>query len=53
LGVLALILLLILLTEGAIFEVLGAFDWFPVGAMFFHLRKGEDRKETPPRTKWR
>jgi hypothetical protein len=53
LGVLAFIVLLFMLTEGAIFEVLGAFDWFPFGAMFFHLRKGEDRKETPPRTKWR
>jgi hypothetical protein len=53
LGVLAFILLLIILTEGAIFEVLGAFDWFPVGGMFLHLRKGEERKETPPRTKWR
>jgi len=51
LGVLALIMLLILLTEGAIFEVLGALDWFPVGELFIHLRKGEERKETPPRTK--
>jgi hypothetical protein len=53
LGVLAFIVLLFMLTEGTIFEVLGAFDWFPVGEMFFHLRKGGERKETPPRTKWR
>jgi len=51
LGVLAFIVLLFMLTEGTIFEVLGAFDWFPFKEMFFHLRKGEDRKETPPRTK--
>src|SRR5260370_286261 len=51
LGVLALILLLMILTEGAIFEVLGAFDWFPVGEILIHRRKGEERKETPPRTK--
>lgn len=53
LGVLAFILLLLLLTEGAIVEVLGAVEWFPVGEVFLHLRKGEERKETPPRTKWR
>ena len=52
LGVLALIMLLLILTEGALFEVLGALDWFPVGEIFLHLRKGEERKEIPPRRKW-
>ena len=52
LGVLALIIFLLLLTEGALFEILGAFDWFPVGELFLHLRKGEEREDTPPRTKW-
>lgn len=51
LGVLAFIVLLLILTEGAILEVLGAFDWFPVGEMFLHLRKDEEGKKTPPRTK--
>lgn len=51
LGVLALIVLLVILTEGAIFEALGILDWFSVGEIFIHRRKGEERKETPPRTK--
>jgi hypothetical protein len=45
LGVLALILLLLALTEGAIFEILGALDWFPLGELFIHLRKGEKRNK--------
>lgn len=47
LGVLAFIVLLLILTEGAIFEVLGALDWFPIGDLLFHLRKDEERKEPP------
>jgi hypothetical protein len=50
LGMLAVILFLLILTEGAIFEVIGALDWFPIGELFLHLRKGEDRKEGPPWT---
>jgi hypothetical protein len=48
LGVLALIVLLLILTDGAIFEVFGALEWFPVGDLLLHLRKGEEREAPPP-----
>ena len=48
LGVLALIVLLVALTEGAILEGLALFDWLPIGENLRQRRKGEERKDTSP-----